>query len=113
MKIKSFAINNNNSVLPIHIGEPHPDSSPLEFQAKYFAKHYNINLPPEIIESFGSLNQVAKQLKISLTVLINYILQKIADQNTMKEMAKNQQEIAKNILSKLQQNIQINTSKKQ
>ena len=97
MKTTSFNINTNNSNIPIHIGEPNKDSSPLEFQAKYFAKHYNINLPPEILECFASLNEVAKALKIPLPVLIDYTLNKITEKNNRQKMAKNQQEIAKNI----------------
>ena len=101
MKIKSFTLNkNNNYNIPLHIGEPHQDASPLEFQAKYFAKNYNLNLPPEIFESFNSFNEVAKALKISLPVLINYALGKITQKNDLKKMAQNQLEIAKNIRKK-------------
>jgi len=101
MKIKSFTINTaNNSSVPIHIGEPHKDASPLEFQTKYFSKNYNLNLPPEIIESFNSFNEVAKALKIPLPILIDYALNKIIQGNNFKKMAKNQQEIAKNIRKK-------------
>jgi hypothetical protein len=99
MKITSFIINNNN--IPLHIGEPHQDaSSPLEFQAKYFAKNYNLNLPPEIFESFNSFNEVAKALKIPLPILINYVLNKISQKNDLKKMFQNQCEIAKNIRKK-------------
>ncbi len=101
MKIKSFTINTiNNFSIPLHIGEPHKDSSPLEFQSKYLAKNYNLNLPPEIFESFNSFNEVAKALKIPLPVLIDYALNKITQQNNLKKMSQNQREIAKNIRKK-------------
>jgi len=110
MKIKSFTINTaNNSGVPLHIGEPHKDASPLEFQTKYLAKNYGLNLPPEIFESFNSFNEVAKALKIPLPVLIDYALNQITQGNNLKKMAKNQQEIAKNIRK---QPVKINTNEK-
>jgi len=86
---QKFQIDNGDHKLNIYIGEPAPDSSPTEFQARYFAKLYGVSLPHDITDSFSKLHEVAKVLRVPLSDLVAFIFGKIEQKQRFTMAIKN------------------------
>jgi len=58
----------------IYVGEPSDDIHPLYFQAAWLAKQRGGKIPDEVMESFGKLQNIAIENKVSFEELCVYAL---------------------------------------
>jgi len=58
----------------IYVGEPSNDIHPLYFQAAWLAEKRGGTIPPEVMDSFGKLQNIAIENRVSFEELCVYAL---------------------------------------
>jgi Domain of unknown function (DUF2610) len=58
----------------IYVGEPDPDSHPLQYQAEWLRKERGGSIPAEVMESFKKLQDISVDNNVSFEELCVYAL---------------------------------------
>ena len=76
--MKKFTIpcdfNGQKAPFNIYVGEPDPSKHPLQNQAHWLSTERGGNIPPEVMDSFQKLHEIAKENGVSFEELCVYAL---------------------------------------
>jgi len=87
--MKKFTIPCNfggsKSPFDVYIGTPKPGTHPLHSQASWLSRERGGQIPPEVMESFANLLELAEKNGVSFEDLCVYALQAANEKKTGKE----------------------------
>ncbi len=61
----------------LYIGNPSPNTHPLEFQNRWLSKEKGGAVPHDIMESFTKLQQISNESKVSFEELCKYVIEEL------------------------------------
>ncbi|MCC5610930.1 DUF2610 domain-containing protein [Nostoc sp. CHAB 5834] len=67
---------------PIYIGNPDPDSHPLQYQSRWLSENRGGSIPQEVMDSFEKLHTIAKERNVSFEDLAVYALGSAQEENS-------------------------------
>lgn len=62
---------------PVHVGEPKPDSHPLQHQANWLQVERGGTIPPDVMTSFETLHRIAQENNVSFQMLCTYAFSEV------------------------------------
>lgn len=62
---------------PVHVGEPKPDSHPLQHQANWLQTERGGTIPPDVMTSFETLHRIAQENNVSFQMLCTYAFSEV------------------------------------
>lgn len=76
---------------PVYVGEPKDDAHPLQHQAHWLQAERGGTIPPDVMESFSTLQKIAKENNVSFQMLCVYAFGEV---RANREAQKNQEAAA-------------------
>ncbi len=61
----------------LYIGNPSPNTHPLEFQNRWLSKEKGGAVPSDIMESFNKLQKISNESKVSFEELCKYVIDEL------------------------------------
>lgn len=70
---------------PVHVGEPKPDSHPLQHQANWLQVERGGTIPPDVMTSFETLHRIAQENNVSFQMLCTYAFSEVQNNKGAEE----------------------------
>ena len=73
-----------SSDVTLYVGDPATGSHPFNFQSKWLAKERGGNIPPNIMDSFGKLVEIAEKNRVPFEDLCSYVIEELQLNDSLK-----------------------------
>lgn len=77
--MKKFNINcqfgASSAMVPMYVGNPHPEQHPIHFQASWLAKERGGTVPQEVMDSLQKIKELSEQNGVPFEELCTYALE--------------------------------------
>jgi len=90
--VKKFTANcdfgSKKAPVTLYVGDPATGTHPLNFQNKWLSDNKGGSVPPDIMNSFAKLAEIATKNRVSFEELCAYVIEELKSNDSLAEDAK-------------------------